>query len=64
MAHYELIWSFDTANYRVEYCAAPDEDLDLSWDDDGSTPAKAWKAACTAPSWREFRYCTATPKRC
>ena len=37
MARYELIWSFDTANYRVEYCAAPDDDLDLSWDDDGST---------------------------
>jgi hypothetical protein len=39
MADYETIWSFDTARCNVICDVAPDYDLDLSWDDDGSTAA-------------------------
>lgn len=31
------IWSFQTANYRIAFDAYPCEDLNLSWDEDGST---------------------------
>lgn len=34
---YEKIWEFKTANFRVVYSIAPEEDLDLSWDEDGAT---------------------------
>jgi hypothetical protein len=36
MPHYENVWSFATRNFRVTFDACPDDDLDLSWDDDGS----------------------------
>lgn len=35
--HYETIWTFETDKIRVTLAAAPEDDLDLSWDDDGST---------------------------
>lgn len=35
--HEETVWVFQTKNFRVEYAVAPDYDLDLSWDEDGST---------------------------
>ena len=31
----ETIWAFETAKFKVEFCAEPDSDLDLSWDDTG-----------------------------
>ena len=37
MSTWENVWSFETANLRVTYDVAPEDDLDLSWDDDGST---------------------------
>lgn len=37
--HYETIWAFETAQFRVEYSATPSDSLDLSWDDDGSVTA-------------------------
>jgi hypothetical protein len=37
MTHWENIWSCETPQFRVAYDVAPDDDLDLSWDDDGST---------------------------
>lgn len=32
-------WSFKTKNFRVTMFTEPDDDLDLSWDEDGSTAA-------------------------
>lgn len=32
---FDTIWTFHTDNYSVIYSAAPDGDLDLSWDEDG-----------------------------
>jgi hypothetical protein len=32
----DLIWSFETANFKVQLWARPESDLDLSWDDDNS----------------------------
>ena len=34
---YTPIWSFRTHNFKVLYSVCPEPDLDLSWDDDGST---------------------------
>lgn len=34
---WENIWSFKTANFRVDYDVQADNDLDLSWDEDGQT---------------------------
>jgi hypothetical protein len=34
---YTPIWSFRTHNFKVLYSICPEPDLDLSWDDDGST---------------------------
>ncbi len=39
MRHWENIWSFETARVRVAFDVAPENDLDLSWDEDGSTAA-------------------------
>lgn len=36
MRYEETIWTFNTANLRVAYVVAPEDDCDLSWDDDGS----------------------------
>lgn len=33
---YSNVWDFKTANFRVALECAPDYDLDLSWDEDGS----------------------------
>ena len=33
----ELIWAFKTARFDVRFYAEDDRDLDLSWDEDGST---------------------------
>lgn len=33
----ETVWSFETANLKIEAIMTPCTDLDLSWDDDGST---------------------------
>lgn len=32
-----VFWQFNTANFQVTAAAVEDNDLDLSWDDDGST---------------------------
>lgn len=37
MRHWENIWSFKTAQFRVDFDVTDEDDLDLSWDDDGST---------------------------
>ena len=37
MRNGELMWSFETARFRVEWQAQPCDDLDLSWDDTGET---------------------------
>jgi hypothetical protein len=34
---WEPLWTFNTARFRVELAAAPDADIDLSWDDTGET---------------------------
>jgi hypothetical protein len=39
MTHWENIWSFSTAQFRVDYDVAEDTDLDLSCDEDGSVRA-------------------------
>ena len=39
MERYETIWTFKTAQFTIEYSVAPDNGLDLSWDDDGSVRA-------------------------
>ncbi len=36
MSRYEKIWRFETARCAVIFDAMPEDDLDLSWDDDGS----------------------------
>ena len=36
MTDYETHWTFETENIRVTLAVAPEDDLDLSWDDDGS----------------------------
>jgi hypothetical protein len=36
MSFYEIVWVFKTARFRVALEVFPDDDLDLSWDDDGS----------------------------
>jgi hypothetical protein len=33
---FETVWEFKTRNFRVRLECAPEDDLDLSWDDDGS----------------------------
>lgn len=33
----ETFWTFETARFRITLEALPEYDLDLSWDDDGST---------------------------
>lgn len=35
--HFEEVWRFDTARFSVVYEVGEECDLDLSWDDDGST---------------------------
>ena len=35
MRNAETIWFFETVNFRIEFNAAPEDDLDLSWDDTG-----------------------------
>lgn len=32
----DVMWEFSTPNFRVVWTVTPCEDLDLSWDDDGS----------------------------
>lgn len=32
----ERVWKFQTQNFRIEYNVSPEDDLDLSWDVDGS----------------------------
>ena len=32
----ECLWTFSTKNFTVKWYVSPCEDLDLSWDDDGS----------------------------
>jgi len=34
---YENIWEFRTKQFAVVYSVCPEEDLDLSWDEDGET---------------------------
>lgn len=34
--HWETMWKFHTKRFSVSWQIAPDFDLDLSWDDDGS----------------------------
>lgn len=34
---YENIWEFRTKQFAVIFSVCPDEDLDLSWDEDGET---------------------------
>lgn len=36
-SEFETIWEFNTAQFRVEFAAAPEDDMDLSWDDTGET---------------------------
>jgi hypothetical protein len=36
MGRFEEIWRFETARCAVIFDAAPEHDLDLSWDDDGT----------------------------
>ncbi len=36
MRHEEKMWSFETDQFRVVWCVSPCDDLDLSWDDDGT----------------------------
>ena len=36
----ELIWRFDTKNFRIEMTAEEEQDVDLSWDDTGEVSAK------------------------
>jgi hypothetical protein len=37
---FETIWSFRTARFAVHFAAAPDDDLDLSFDDTGEVRQK------------------------
>lgn len=48
MRHWENIWSFKTAQFRVDFDVTEDDDLDLSWDDDGSTRASLESGNCVA----------------
>ena len=36
MAHWDTVWTFKTANFTIVLEFGPEDDLDLSWDDDGS----------------------------
>ena len=40
MRNAETIWYFETVNFRIEFNAAPEDDLDLSWDDTGEVREK------------------------
>ena len=35
MLHWENMWSFKTAHYRITWDITPDDDCDLSWDNTG-----------------------------
>lgn len=37
MTHWETMWKFHTRRFSIAWQIAPDYDLDLSWDEDGST---------------------------
>lgn len=39
-SEWEIMWTFETANFSVEWAITPDYDLDLSWDEDGEVRAK------------------------
>jgi hypothetical protein len=47
----DLVWSFETANFRVECYFSPDDDVDTSFDETGETKANVasglWQAFCT-----------------
>jgi hypothetical protein len=36
MSYSDTIWQFKTARFCIAFEALPEDDLDLSWDDDGS----------------------------
>lgn len=38
--HYETLWSFKTANFVIEWSVAPDDDVDISFDETGETQEK------------------------
>jgi hypothetical protein len=40
MTTYETLWTFDTAHLRIEWAIAPDEDLDISYDETNETRDK------------------------
>lgn len=37
---YELMWKFETTNFRVTWSITPDCDVDTSWDESGETLRK------------------------
>lgn len=47
----ELVWSFETASFRVECLFSPDDDVDTSFDETGETQDNInsgfWQAFCT-----------------
>lgn len=45
----DLVWSFETAHFRVECLFSPDDDADLSFDDTGET-----RANVAAGLWQVF----------
>ena len=39
MEHWQTMWSFETAQFRVEWAIAPESDPDFSFDETGETAA-------------------------
>jgi hypothetical protein len=46
--HYETLWTFKTANFVVTWSVAPDDDLDLSFDETGEVKEKLESGEWTA----------------
>lgn len=48
MRHQDRVWSFETAQFRIECYFAPDDDVDTSFDDTGETVANLNSGLWTA----------------
>lgn len=49
---WETVWTFKTARCCVELAFAPDDDIDLSWDETGKT-----RANLESGLWQAFQSC-------
>lgn len=48
MKNGKTMWTFETRNFRIEWTIAPDDYVDLSWDETGETAEKLESGEWTA----------------